>query len=415
MICGSMIIHRELLGKIIGLFAVQGMNYVAPVLILPLLMRALNVGEFGLYSIYISLGALIGTIADMGVSALATKTLIDLKEERQVAERVGSIVLAKVLVLAVMALGFVLVFLFNLIDLADFRRLGFSALFALGYIIAPNFYFLAYGRMREYSFAIAIGKVLLVSMVALGVVISAKVDFFIFSNAFSSLVSGILVLYVLGRSQAVKISRTSVVEARRFISSARRLGVANLATLVYTTTPIFVIGKVFGLEAAGLYGAADKIIGAIKGLQMPFVQAFLSEFIKRYSRNSPLSIKSINRMMLLSLLFGLLLLGLVAGVGDELLKLIGRSVYLDAYPFLVALSLMPALFLISNILGNYILQPSGNIRGYMESIIFGMSVYLLGGGLAVVLNNFYIVIGAVVLCEIVVCISMYFSVRASYD
>src|SRR6218665_2760968 len=161
--------------RMVGLMTIsQGINFLFPLLTLPLLVRALGTAAFGSYSVLFGLIALAQVLTEFGYAVHGVRVIATGGNETEVRKQFNTIIAAKIF-LGILAfpLYFFAASLYGDSAITG-TTIATAYLFVLGSCINPTWYFVARKKLAAYTVASAIWKLL--SFVGLYLCVSASKD-----------------------------------------------------------------------------------------------------------------------------------------------------------------------------------------------------------------------------------------------
>ncbi len=257
------------------LIALQGVNYIAPLLVLPYLMVVLGTEKFGYIGFSLSVTQYFMLIVDFGFNLSATKKIALLKDDKEsLSEIFSSTLFAKIILLVI---SFFLFIIISHVNRFEVYKETMSIMFIMVIANAFNFvwFFQGIGKIRVISIINSIVKLSILPLTFLFVKSSA--DFIIAASiqvlvyVFSSIICVGYLLYY--RLTLLKIINISLIVKELKDSFPIFLSIA--ATTIYTASFVIVLGYFSTPEAVGEYSAVDRIMRALCYLVLlPTLQAF---------------------------------------------------------------------------------------------------------------------------------------------
>lgn len=387
----------------VRLISIQLVNYLGPLIALPLLTTGFDATDFGVFAFYIAIYNFLLVFSDMGVANTAPRLLAVRNKAGQVSEFFS-------VAIAIRILAFTFLFLTACICLKYFFEQKYNIKYLLIiYIVGIPLAF------NINQFAILKGDIEIVLKTSL----EAKFLYLIFISlqafiGFNLLWSiGVYVFcnalqYVRAYNKFCiknnyEIKKFNLLKLKLYIKKIGLLSSANVIVWVYTSSPIFLIEKMYGAEAVGMYGAAERIMNAIKSLFAPLQQLIQIKVIRSTHRDLSLHYK----MLLFLMIIGGVAAVIIVASASDVVELLAGAKYNQASTILMAMAGLPILFSVSGYMGNCILLLKGESKLYFKSLVLGFFVYI--GGIFVI-NIFgldvSIFVGLQSLVEIMVCFSM---------
>ncbi len=326
--------RRKLLGNMFWLYALQGLNYVIPLAVLPYLVRVLGVERYGLVSFAQAFAQYFVILTDYGFNLSATKQIARLRNDP---ERVSSLFWSVMVIKAVlMVVGFViLIALVTSVPRfrSDARLYEVAYLAVLGNVLFPIWLFQGMEQMRYISLVTGGAKVL--SACLLFVLVHRPSDFLTALTIQSGglLLAGVAGFWIGLTHFNLRSRLPSYAELRQVLQDGWHLFVSNAAGTLYATTNVFLVGLIAGNVQAGYFSAAERTIRALQGLLGPVTQAI-------YPHVSGLAAKS-RDIALIFIQKTLVWVGTLSFIPSVLLLLLARPIALTFFGPAAAGSIAP--------------------------------------------------------------------------
>lgn len=266
--------HRRIAGNIVSLYALQGLNYVIPMAVLPYLVRVLGMEMYGRVAFAQSLALFFTVLTDYGFNFTATRAIAQHRNDVVAISRTFcSVYLIKILLLFAGAILFLTMVRIvpRAHDNLDFFLAAYLAV--IGNAMFPTWYFQGMEKMRYISVVVGASKA--AGAIALFIFVHRPADALL-SLAIQSLVfivSGVVGLCVAFRSSRISITRPSLTDLKTTLAEGWHLFVSTSATSLYSNTNVFLVGVLAGNVQAGYFSAAERLVRAIQGLTLPVSQA----------------------------------------------------------------------------------------------------------------------------------------------
>ena len=340
--------HGRILGNVVSLYSLQGLNYLLPALILPYLIRELGIEKYGLIAFAQSFAQYFTTFTDYGFNFSATRRIAQSSTDREATSRVFSAVLTVKVFLMLAGILLLAVVLMVFQRFRDDRPVYIIAYLAVvGNVLFPTWLYQGLEEMKYISIATAITK--LVSAFALILFVHKPQDYLL-ALAFQS--GGVVIAGLIGLGMAVwRFGIRFYIPTRLELISITRDGwhlfLSTAAVSLYTNTNVFLVGVLGGNIQAGYFSAAEKLVRAMQGLINPVMQAIFPH-ISLLAKEAPeAALKFIMKTLkwmagatimpcLLLLLFAHEVARLCFGPGVEGCENVIR--WIAFLPFLIALS-----------------------------------------------------------------------------
>jgi polysaccharide transporter, PST family len=261
------------LGNMFWLYALQGLNYLIPLAVLPYLIRVLGVERYGLVAFAQAFAQYFTLITDYGFNLSATKRVAQDRAGESVSALFWAVIFIKG---ALCALGAAVltVLLFFVPRIHAYPGVFLvSYLIVVGSVLFPVWLFQGMEQMRFISMLTGGAKVL--SAVLLLVFVHHSSDYLL---AAGILAGGMLVAGLAGFGVAlvhfkIAFQRPSRAAWLHALRDGWHLFVSAAAASLYANTGVFLVGVIAGNVQAGYFSVAERTIRGIQGLLTPITQA----------------------------------------------------------------------------------------------------------------------------------------------
>jgi polysaccharide transporter, PST family len=406
--------YRHEIADTIWLMLMQGLTYIVPLLVWPYLMRTLGAERFGYIGFSQSVVLMLMQVVDFGFNFTATKQIAQAQGNQEEIDRVASsVMMAKMLLLGVCAL--VVLGIECVPQFADYREvLGVLSLTVVSNIFSFSWLFQGLGKIRTVSIVTSLCKISILPLTfvfvhsADDVTIAAVLQASIYVAA-----SGITCIILHKKKYVHRWNlRPAWAEVRSQLKGGFNLFLSNMATALYTTFFVMILGFFEPAEIVGKYTAAEKLVRVACYLVfIPMTQAFFPKVSAMATTQSAEAKVLIRRIcMLLLLLMSLLAVAFLVGA-DLIVDLLRREQYAGTENLLRIMAFVPLMVSIGGVVGELGLIGLGDERAKQKY----RNVYFVAGGAALIflvaLTPFFGVEGVAIsllLTESVVCGGMIF-------
>jgi PST family polysaccharide transporter len=407
------VLRRRWVTNFFSLSIVQASNYIVPVIILPYLFRVLGDSKYGLVEFARALGIYFLTFTDYGFSLSATREVAVHREDRaKVSEIFSAVMLLRFLLLA-------LSFVALSVMVAAIPRLRVEWLvymLAFGHVIGqclfPVWLFQGMERMRHIAMLNIIARVLFI--VSIFVFVAGPADYLYVPllQSLASIVTGVASLVLAFHDFPIRFYIPSVEVLKRELKNGWHIFLSRMATTLYTTANVVILGLFADTAAVGYYAAGDKIARAVQGLQIPLSQAIFPHIAKLASQSKRAALAFTAKI---TVLVGILTLGLsvaLLATAPYIAWILGDKSGGSASVIRI-LSFLPFIIGLSNIFGVQIMVNFG-LKRAMTRILTSAGVLNIIMALAMVSSLRHIGVAiAGVLTETFVTVVMYICLRRS--
>jgi polysaccharide transporter, PST family len=349
----SPLFSRHLLFEnISSLMALQGLNYVIPLVTLPYLVRVLGIGPFGLISVAQAFSAYFVILTDYGFNLSATRSIARQHDDMAAVSRTFSAVMTIKIILTLFG---VVVMLSVLALVPHFRQdadvYAVNYLTVIGSVLLPTWLFQGLQNMR--TIAILNGITKLASACLLFVFVHSSRDYLVAAALppLGVFVSGVAGLWICLRRVGLHYRFPSLRQLREQLADGYHLFVSGASVTLYTNTNVVLVGLLAGNVQAGYFSTGEKLVRAAQGLLVPVLQGIFPHVnaLARESRERAIAFlrQSLFWIGLASLVPSLTLLFFA----HPIVLLVFGSKALGSVPVLRWIALLPFIIAVSNVFG----------------------------------------------------------------
>ncbi|NCC98245.1 MAG: flippase [Bacteroidia bacterium] len=280
------------------LIALQGLNYVAPLIVYPYLMVTLGAEKFGYIGFSMSICTYLMLIVDFGFNLSATKRVALYKDNKsKLNEIFSATIYAKILLLII---SFLILVLFAFIP--QFK-VYVTTMFIVFLMVVGNtflfiFLFQGLGEIRWVSIFNAVAKLSILPLTFFVVKSSEDYLWAAFLQGGVSVFAAVISLFMLAKKRWVSLLPIDVKAVKIEMKESWPLFLSSAATSVYTASFVVILGFFATPAEVGQYSAVDRIMRAMCYLVLiPILQAFYP-YVSRLSKEDKQQAKKTARKLL---------------------------------------------------------------------------------------------------------------------
>ena len=271
------------------LLVLQGLNYIAPLLVLPYLMKVLGAEKFGYIGFSLSVTQYLMLIVDFGFNLSATKRIALAKGNQVELNNIFTSTLYAKIGLLILSF-FVLLILAQVPKFEVYRETMF-VMFVM--VIANTFSFVwlfqGMGKIRVVSIINMISKLSVLPLTFVFVKSSSDYLMAAFIQSFVFVVGALLTTIFIKYKKIASVMKYSKTKVLIELKEGYPIFLSSAASSIYTASFVIVLGFFATPAEVGQYSAVDRIMRAICYLALiPVLQAF-------YPKISRLTIENINQ------------------------------------------------------------------------------------------------------------------------
>ena len=388
----------------------QGVNYLAPLLVWPYLMVVLGAEQFGVFSFGIALAQYLMMLVDFGFNLTTTKQIALGQLDPSKVNRLFTATMAAKLILLAISAGIVLIVSLLPAYSAYKPIVWITWLMVVGNTFSMFWLFQGLGKIRWVAVINAVMKLLILPFTFVLVKTHADVQMAAWIQVAVFLGVGLVTVCLTHSFGMAHYVRISMEEVREQFRISWDIFLSNAATSTYTALYVVLLAYFVSEAEVGLYAAAEKIVRcACYLIWIPVAQAFFPR-VSRLSEANPAEGRQLVKRLTWLLCVALGIVGLVLAVGVEPLTVLLGKDYAGIGRLTAMMAVVPMMVGIGGVQGQMGLIALG---GKQEKNAY-RNVYLTAGAVALVsvcvLSCLFAAIGAaaaVTITETTVCISMW--------
>lgn len=391
------------------LIALQGLNYIVPLLVLPYLMKVLGAEKFGYIGFSLSVAQYLMLLVDFGFNLSATKRIALAKDNPAELNKIFSAtVYAK---MGLLLCSFVLLLLVAFIPQFQVYRTTMLVMFMVVIGQAGLFVFLfqGLGQIKWISIFNTIAKVAILPL-TFWLVVSP--DDYLLAAFLQGLVAVATMLISWGmiiKQRWVKLVKVSVLQVKTELSESFPLFLSTAATSVYTACFVLILGYFASPEQVGQYSAVDRLMRAFCYLAMvPILQVFYPYIANLAQKNRQEAITKVKYLFVVMVVC-MVAIGLCMFFASPLIVYFLGNDYAQADLLFKIMSLVPLFVGMGGVMGQLVLLAMGDNKDkqYFRNVYMVAAVVAIGSVL--LLSSMYGMYGAacsLLLTEVTVCLLM---------
>jgi PST family polysaccharide transporter len=347
----------------LSLYAVQGLNYLMPLVVLPFLLRALTAVEYGTIVFAQSLMGYGLILTEFGFNFTAARDISIARDNPAEVAKIYWVTTAAKIILLLISSGILCaVILLTPRFRNEWPIFAASGMLLLGNVAFPQWYFQGLERLKDVAAVQAIAKC----------VVSGAVILFVRSSQDVLIAALILSLpQLIGAAAAVVMKksltpsqfyRPTFSDIARALSASWHLFSGNLASTLYLQTTTIVLGLVCGAQAVANFSVPSRIVSAVRGLTLPITQSVFPRFSRLFAvqRNEAWHLlRQVGKILLPAMA----VIGLVIGVFAPLIiRMVAGDGYREAVPVLRIMAVLPVLVTSALMLAQLVMVNTGLSR-----------------------------------------------------
>ncbi|MDD6641843.1 MAG: flippase [Bacteroidales bacterium] len=391
------------------LMILQGLNYLAPLLVWPYLMTVLGAEQFGCISFAIAANQYLMIIVDFGFNFSSTKGIALAKGNQESINRLFS----ETLVAKLLLLAGAFVLLLVIVAIPKFRIYAQTSLILFSMVVCSAltcvWLFQGLGKIRIVSIINCVSKIAILPLTF--VLVRASDDTLVAAYILGGVyvVSAILSLLLVRLQRLARLVAITWSGIKAILKDSFPIFVSNAASSIYAMLFVVILGYFALPDEVGKYAAAEKLMRmACYAVWLPVSQAFFPKICQTANHNRAETRRTLRRLFVIMTAAMLFIGGILFFFARPLSEWLGRD-YAGFEPIAKILSIVPLFVAVGGVAGQLGLLTMGNERDKKHF----QNIYLSAAGLSVVLTFALVphfqAIGAgiaLLLTECFVCVGM---------
>lgn len=386
-------VQREI-KDVFYLIALQGLNYIAPLIVLPYLMVTLGAEKFGYIGFSLAVCQYLMLIVDFGFNLSATKRIALSKENQSELNKIFSAT-----VYAKMGLLFVSFLILIMVSLIPQFAVYRSAMFVMFLSVVGNaflfiFLFQGLGQIRWVSIVNAIAKLSILPITFLLVKTPNDYLWAAFVQSLVSIVAAAISLLIIYKNKWVRLVDFDKLTMIGEMKEGFPLFLSSAATSIYTACFILILGLFATPKEVGCYSAADRVMRALCYLVLvPILQSFYPK-VSRMAKIATKQAESLIRKLLIVVLLGMGCVCCIMFFGSYfVVQLLGRE-YEGTQTLFKIMAFVPLFVGAGGVIGQLKLLAMGNEydKKHFQQVYFIAAIVAVIGVL--ILSPLFLSIGA---------------------
>ena len=387
----------------------QGLNYLAPLLVWPYLMTVLGAEQFGCISFAIAANQYLMIIVDFGFNFSSTKEIALAKGSQESINRLFS----ETLVAKLLLLAGAFVLLLVIVAIPKFRIYAQTSLILFSMVVCSAltcvWLFQGLGKIRIVSIINCVSKIAILPLTF--VLVRTSNDTLLAACILGGVyvVSAILSLLLIRLQRLARLVAITWSGIKAILKDSFPIFVSNAASSIYAMLFVVILGYFALPDEVGKYAAAEKLMRmACYAVWLPVSQAFFPKICQTAGHNRAETRRTLRRLFVIMTAAMLFIGGILFFFARPLSEWLGRD-YVGFEPIAKILSIVPLFVAVGGVAGQLGLLTMGNERDKKHF----QNIYLSAAGLSVVLTFALVphfqAIGAgiaLLLTECFVCVGM---------
>jgi len=356
--------------SLISLFLLQGGQYLASLILLPILAQRLGVEGYGEMGFCLAMTAYLGLLVEWGYGVTSTKAIAISRGDISAQSRIfWNTFCGKLLLLSIAALGLLLITEMSpaFLSSSSLLWLAFGMVVANG--IAPNFFYQGVEKL-EVLFSINVGLRFLSIPLIMAFVHDAD-DVGIAQGIVSGAVifAALINLSLLGHLKLVQWIRPELRTIYLDMRAAAPLFLSMAALGLFANSLTVILGYASGVAAVGAFTAALNLYKAAQGIFAPLYQIMFPRFSHLFHHDDAEGLRMLKRVLIRQTPLTMLVAGCLAISAPWVLPLLLGSNFDSAILVFQWMCLALVLNGIANIIGGQLMVALNHHLFYTKAVL----------------------------------------------
>lgn len=406
--------NKILLSSFISLSALQGVNLILPLILLPYLVRTLGMELYGLITFSTAFVFYFQVLTDYGFNLTATREIaIHRNNQPKIIEIYNSVMIIKsFLLIACFVIMTIIVFSFKILrDNYEIYYLTYGIV--IGNVLLPTWLFQGMEKMEYMTILNFISKVSFTTLIF--VFVTKKEDYLlvpIFTSA-GYIISGLLSFSIIKKSFKIEFSKQSIKILKTYIKDGWYVFLSQLKITFFSSSNILILGIFTGNVEVGYFSSAEKIIRTLSAFHTPVVNAMFP-YISKNIRITPVKIiNQIYKVAKLGAIAYIILLSILFIYSENIIFLMFDALLPPVVITLRIILIIPLCVFLNNLFGTQILLNIGKDKLFFRVLLFTALINML---LVFPLTHYYSYIGTAIsmmTSEVFLLIMMFYYAKLS--
>ena len=273
---------KKLLENFLSLGALQIAGYIIPLIALPYQSRVLGVEKFGLVYFAYSVMGYFFVLTDYGFDLSATREIsVNRHNCRSISNVFNSVFTIKTIIvitsyLLLWSISFIIPKIHD-----NWLLFQLTFLMVVGNAIFPAWFFQGMERMKYITFLNILSK--LIFLISIFIFVKSENDYMLvpFLNSMGFIISGLIGFIAAVKIFKLKLFIPKISSIKKQFIYSTEFFLSRISATALTNTNTFCLGLISSNITVGYYVAAEKILAALKNLQMP-VKNVIYPYIAKY-------------------------------------------------------------------------------------------------------------------------------------
>lgn len=276
--------NPQLFESFFSLSALNGLNFLLPLISLPYLIRVVGPEKYGLYSFIYVIIQYVLLLSNYGFNFSATKFFAENRDNKSVIlENFSAIIFLRVFIALVCIIVLLVAIFLNPTLNNDKLAFLFAIGIILGDILTPVWFFQGIEKMRYLTIINFFSKGLFTILIFIFIKKEDDYPLILLLNSFGFLCSAIISFIILYFKFNVYLIIPKKSSLSYHLVDGWHIFISTIGINFYRNANVFILGLQTSNLIVGYYAAAEKIVKAIQSLVTPVSESLYPYICKRFS------------------------------------------------------------------------------------------------------------------------------------
>ena len=361
---------KNIIENVFHLMCIKGLEYLSYIIIIPYLVRVLGPGKFGLIALAQAVIHYFIVINNYGFNYSATRAIAISKTNGEKVKILCVVTFAKFILLIFLTFLFFIILISNILPFNEPILLIACYMTVVGNSFFPIYFFQGIEKMKYLSIVNIISRIF--SFIAIIFFIKNENDYIMaaFLQSVPNMISAVISVFFIVKNFDIKyFVFPKLKDVLMAFSEGWELFLAGIASNLYTSSNIVVLGYFVPNEVVGYYSGADKIIRGIIGLFSPITQALYPYVCRKISTEKFQSYILVKRILISYLILGIILSLIFYKFGADVINIILGSTFINSIEIFKSMTPLLFIILMSSVTGIIVLI-AFNLKKYFKKALF---------------------------------------------
>ena len=271
---------RKLIESFLSLSVLNIVNYIFPLIIIPVLIKRLGFENYGIYIFAYTILNYFNLIVQYGFNFSATNKIAKNQNDNQLIQvTYSSVSVIRILLSVILILGLLISYII-IPDKLEIYLYGIGVFLGQGLI--PIWLFQGLEKMRFITVINLIVRVLAFLLIFLFVKNPADMNKLMIFQSISFMIGAMVSIYMVRRQLSVKFVIPSMTQIKADFVEGWQLFLSTIGMNFYRESNIVILGIMTNYTIVGYYAPAEKLIKALQSFTNIIVTALYPYFSKKF-------------------------------------------------------------------------------------------------------------------------------------